>query len=78
MLGPCDEWRNLTLTDGSNPNFYDDLESFHPRLGNYDAFVTAAGFDADTPDCMLGLAKRREPHGRWDHYQLGGTRHGLQ
>ncbi|MGB6371904.1 MAG: hypothetical protein WBF22_00520, partial [Methylocella sp.] len=22
MLGPCDEWRNLTLTGGSNPDFY--------------------------------------------------------
>ena len=22
MLGPWDEWRNPTLTDGSNPNFY--------------------------------------------------------
>ena len=26
MLGPCDEWRNLTLTDGSNPNFYRSSE----------------------------------------------------
>jgi hypothetical protein len=22
MLGPCDEWRNLTMTDGSNLDFY--------------------------------------------------------
>ena len=22
MLGPCDEWRNPALTDGSNPDFY--------------------------------------------------------
>ena len=56
----------------------DDLESFHPQLGNYGAFVTAPGYDANPPGCMLGLAKQREPHGhgRWDHCQLGGTRHG--
>jgi hypothetical protein len=54
----------------------DDLESFHPQLGNNGAFVTTAGFDADPPGCMR--AKQREPHGRWDHCQLGGTRHGHQ
>ena len=26
MLGPCDEWRNPTLTGGSNPNFYSSLD----------------------------------------------------
>src|ERR1700675_2485529 len=30
----------------------DDLESFHPQLGNNGAFVTTAGFDADPPDRM--------------------------
>ena len=30
----------------------DDLESFHPQLGNNGAFVTTAGFDADPPGCM--------------------------
>jgi hypothetical protein len=54
----------------------DDLESFHPQLGNYGAFVTAPGFNANPLGCMRGLAKQREPHGRWDHCQLGGTRHG--
>jgi hypothetical protein len=52
---------------------HDDLESSRPQMSDDGALVTAAGFDADTPDCMLGLAKRREPHGRWDHCQLGGT-----
>jgi hypothetical protein len=31
----------------------DDLESFHPQLGNYGAFVTATGFDANPPGMAI-------------------------
>ncbi|MGB9424917.1 MAG: hypothetical protein WCB09_00255 [Methylocella sp.] len=38
----------------------DDLESFHPRLGNHGAFVTTAGFDADPPGCICSASPSNE------------------
>ncbi len=68
---PKDEWQVVISRDSDG-----NLKSQFLQMNGDGALVTAARLGADTPDRMLGLAKRREPHGRWDHCQLGGTWHG--
>jgi hypothetical protein len=52
MLGPCDEWRNLTVTDGSNPNIYTSRIRALSRGGGYRPFLDQHQESAD------GIAER--------------------